>query len=335
MKKLFSGIFSVVLICLSCFSMTVSAAEKPVIPRHDFNYTGSSVEESLDTQNSFKTSNAYFRDEADIFNETYERDLTELIQNTADRMKMNLGIFIGGNYRSDSQTKTFTTEAAKTLFGNKADTNSVFIYLDFEEENTAFDFIRTMHDAQLYYPASGKNNRIDLILDDMYRYLPSSEEEIYSKDVYQAIKAACSDLVSYANSGPVADASYRNNEANEFRSVVFGRIVTSRVIPLSLPALGGGALFVFMIIMSIISSISRVFKRRSSTYYSNNYNDYNEYNSDGSYMGYGAGYGSSRHYHERRRRPPRHHSSGHRSSGGHSSGSHHSSGSSGGGGRHR
>lgn len=328
MKKIFSGIFSVIIICLSCFSMTVSAAEQPVTPRHDFNYRGNSVEESLDMQNSFKTSNAYFRDEAEIFNETDERDLTELIQNTADKMKMNLGIFIGGNYRSDSQTKTFTENACRKIFGNKADTNSVFIYLDFEQQDTAFDFIRTQHDAQLYYPDSGKNNRIDLILDDMYRYLPSSDEPIYSKDVYQAVKAACSDLVSYANSGPVSDSSYRNNEAKQYRSVILGRIISTSFTPLNLPLICVVGFFVLIIVLSFISSIFNVGRRR--TYYNNS----NEYGSGSSYMGYGAGYGSSRQYRERRR-PPRHHSSGHRSSGGHSSGGHHSSGSSGGGGRHR
>lgn len=206
--------------------------DKIAHPEHDYVYGNMDMKSSLFNCTYYKTKNAYFKDEANIFNSvSYYKQFYENLQAAADETGMNVAIFLGGLYRSDSVTENFTREGIKTLFSMEWDENSVFLYLDFEGKSKSYDYICTCHDAKLYYPDSGLSDRVEDMIEHMYKYLPKSGETIYKKDVQDAINSFLVDIKSYKKKGPAWDSGYYNEEKGCYRCVYFGNIVEQSFPP--------------------------------------------------------------------------------------------------------
>lgn len=203
-------------------------------PKHDFSYSAIDTDSALYDGNYYYNENAYFKDEACVFGENADNsEIHKLIQSTANEIGINVGIFIGGLYRNDKQTETFAAISNETLFGTDWDTNSIFLYLDFEGHKPSYDYIDTYHDAKLYYTdsTSGIVNRIDDIIEDMYVYLPSSGSTIYRSKVISAINAFLNDLKKYKKRGYVLESCYYNEEKDCYRYNFFGNIIETPFRP--------------------------------------------------------------------------------------------------------
>ena len=118
MIKRFSALLTAVLIAFSVVSVSASAASGSSVanPVHDFSYDGNDIKQSLLSGKYYKTNNAYYKDEAQIFDSDSDYGkLCENIQATADKIGMNVAVFIGGNYRSDPETEEFTRNGMNCL----------------------------------------------------------------------------------------------------------------------------------------------------------------------------------------------------------------------------
>ena len=201
-------------------------------PIHDFSYSNLDMEACLYSGDYYYNENAYFKDEARIFDDdSYYKKIEQMIKNTADEHNLNIGVFIGGLYRSDDDTVKFTQNSIKTLFNMDWDQNSVFLYLDFEGRSVSYDYICTCHDAKLYYTDSGLDNRVEDMIQNMYKYLPSSGSKIYKSKVKEAINSFIVDLAVYKKDGAVWDSYYYNEEKDCYRYVLFGNIIDQSFRP--------------------------------------------------------------------------------------------------------
>lgn len=223
------------LLCLVLFSMaavTAFADDRVLIPKNDgFMYYANDYSSALYADDYKKTENAYFRDESEMLNSTEIGSAFEEIQNAADKTGIKVAVFIGGQYRNDSLTEAFTQECTKLLFGENAETNSVFLYMDFEGHSPSYDYICTYHDAKLYYPNSGFDDRVEEMVQNMYKYLPKSGKTIYSSAVTGAIECFCNDVVYYYDQGSAWESTYYNQEDSEYRYVFFGNVIKGPLPP--------------------------------------------------------------------------------------------------------
>lgn len=287
---------------LLIFSITAYAAN-PVEPKTYFDYSCTDYQAAI-RRAPYRTSTAFFMDEAGIISVTSEREIWNRIKQTADELGIQIGVFIGGNYRTDIETEDFAHNCSKAVFGSVPD--SLFIYLDFEGESPSFsgymssyDYIRVFNRAEDIFPQSKRNN----ILDAMYKYLPKSSEPIYEDKVRKGIINGLDEIerIGTYKTNNYTQNSYLNNDypnnynntydssTNEFENI-FGFLKT-------IPAyLWIGGIFLILIILSIISSASNSARRRA------NRNGYDNY------------YNNSRNYYDDDRRYYNRHSSYHHSS---------------------
>jgi len=301
------------------FSVTAYAAN-PVIPKTSFEYRGMDIEPSV--KSIYRTDHAYFKDEADILTEKSEKELWEKLQATVDYLNVNIAFFVGGNYRTDDETVTFTQKATESIFGSNSD--SIFIYLDFEGYSPAYDYIRTLNKADEIFSETKRNK----ILNVMYQNLPKSTEPVYEDAVRTAISNGLDEIKSqgyvnsinskseYSSTNPEYDnaAAPDNNAAppHEYNGHDSGNRELSEEIPL--PVIIGAIVLivVLIIISSIAKAIKRLFRGSSGGSYYNNYDDY--YGHHNSYHDYGSHHHHHHHHHDPyhggppRHRPPRDHS---------------------------
>lgn len=223
------------LLCLLLFSfaaLTAFAEDRVLIPKNDgFKYYANDYKSSLYSGDHLKTENAYFRDEAEMLSKNEKGTLFETIQNAADKTGMCVAVFIGGNYRGDSITEVFTQECTKLLFGESPQTNAIFLYLDFEGKSSSYDYICCYHDANLYYPHTGFDDRIEEMGENMYKYLPKSGDTVFSSAVTGAIECFCNDVIYYYEKGPSWESSYFNEQDNEYRYVFLGTVIKGPLPP--------------------------------------------------------------------------------------------------------
>lgn len=223
-------------------------------PVHEFDYQSTDIDAALTSGDYYLSETAYFKDEAQVFGESADNEkFHKAVQQAADETGINIAIFIGGLYRSDNTTEDFTAKSSQKLFGTDWDTNTVFLYLDFEGHSPSYDYIDTYHDAQLYYPNSGFDDRIQEMIDDMYEYLPSSGSTIYKKNVEDAINVFISDIKYYKNKGLSWESSYHNDEKGCYRFVFFGHILDSVLPPYKYS-------IVFLVIGVVIGILVAVFR---------------------------------------------------------------------------
>ncbi len=227
-------------------------------------YSEEGLKEAVEQGNPLRTDHAYLKDEAGVI-KGFKTITFDKIKNTAEKIDMNIAVFIGGGYRSDRETEDFTALAGEKIFGKDADTNTVFLYLDFEGISPSYDFIDTFNDAYFYYSDKGENNRIDIIFEDMDKYLPASGQEPKAGDICDAIDVFLNDLVLFKNAGMENDLYYKNAATNMYRITIFGNVITSPIVykyfvPFLLASIIVGIFFA----MKFGSAVQRQYKFRES-----------------------------------------------------------------------
>lgn len=305
-------VISLFMLCLFCLFSITAFAVQPVRPKTSFGYNGTDVIASA--KSDYRTNKAFFKDEAEILTSSQKNQILEKLRSAADNMDVGLALFLGGNYRTDDETKRFTDDCASALFGVKAD--SLFVYIDFEGYTPAYDYICAVNRAETIFSDTRRNK----ILQSMYEYLPESGDAIYSDSVYKALVNGINEITyQYRNNAPGSVSERKTNKlAPDYDYIGF-----FKSIPLSVYLTIG----LVILVLIIISKLNRA--RRGISSGSSNYYDSDRYYDDSSYY---RRYSHRRpprrsHYHSR---PPRSsrpsrssHSSSHSSSGHNSSGSGH------------
>lgn len=180
MIKRFLSLMASAIICLCLVPcLTANASSKN-------NYAGWDG----DWQASMLVDNEY--GSSGLFSDEYREDLTEEIQQYSKDLEMNIVVYIGGTYRSDSETKPFCDDYYDSAYGN--DTDGIMYYIDLSGKSPAYDYISTAGKCILLY----EKNRED-IFNYLDNYLPASGQTIEEYDIYQAVKAFLSELKYYYN----------------------------------------------------------------------------------------------------------------------------------------
>lgn len=280
-----------------------------------------------DNEEYFKNCGLYT--EYGLFSESEFEEINETIRKTAEEIDMYVLVYISSTNLTDPQTEVFADEMYEDMFGENTD--GLLFYMDLSGGVPAYDYISTSGKAILTYTDSkndGSSNRIDSMLEEIYKYLPSSGEEIKANDIKLGIEEFCRQLKIYAKMGAKknyyaydsADGKYiymKNEKA--IVSSTKPLFVMFRPLNVFIGLLTG---LVFGVIMYFIIKNTYKFKKScdSSVYVSRNNSNFTERNDI-----------FIRQYTDRRRIESSSSGGSHHSSGGGS----HGGGSHGGGGGHR
>ncbi len=139
--------------------------------------------------------NSYLEDDADLFTDDEEEELTEKIRDKAQELEMNIVVFVAGSgfsYFSDSETEDFADDSYDAICG--MNTDGLFYYMDFSGKQPAYDYISTSGKAVLFY-----QDYIDDIFQTILPYLPPSGSDYteYTGDIKDAISVFLGQLSSY------------------------------------------------------------------------------------------------------------------------------------------
>ncbi len=298
---------SFISVCMLLLFSITAYAVSPVTPKTSFDYRGTDTEASLVSQ--YRDSKAFFRDEAEILTGKQQEEIWEKLQAVTDDMDIKVAVFLGGNYRSDPETEDFAHDCAVSLFGN--DSDSLFIYLDFEGHSPAYDYIRALNKAERIFNKAA----IDDIFDVMYEYLPPSDEPVYSDDVKKALLMGMdevNELYGKSTDQPngAFSASSTQNGSGQKISIDINKIYSliTGMGTFSILVIAGIAVFVIYILLLVLLP-----KRSGSS--DSSYYDRDRY--------YRSSYSSSRRRHSSRSHGSSSRSSSHSSrSGGSGSGRH-------------
>lgn len=148
-------------------------------------------------------------DEKGLFSAEYSEELDQEIKQYAKDLEMNIVIYIGGTYRSDSSTKDFCDNYYDSTYGY--DTDGIMYYLDLSGKKPAYDYISTSGKCILLY----EKNRED-IFTYLDSYLPKSGQPIEEYDIYQAVEGFLSELKYYASQKHSSSEYYHDTNKNTY-----------------------------------------------------------------------------------------------------------------------
>ncbi|MBQ8960629.1 MAG: hypothetical protein IJ071_05360 [Ruminococcus sp.] len=186
-------------------------------------------------------------DDYGLFDEATLNDLNKIVRETAEKLEMNIYIFLAGTgyrYQSDSQTVIFADDSYDEIFGE--DTDGVFYYLDISGKSPACDHISTSGKAVLWY-----QNDIDTIFSRLDAYLPASGETVYSDDIARAIRAYLGFLESYQDTSSGL-RYYHDESSGKYFYYVGSRFYVSKSRPPAISLLYGAASAVAGLVVSLI-----------------------------------------------------------------------------------
>lgn len=155
--------------------------------------------------------NVYFFDEGNLLTDSEFSKVFSELQNTADKIDMNIGVWIGTTEigdGSDADTADFCDNQYDDRYG--INTDGVFLYLDMSGASHLYDYISTSGKGQFYYTNSSQFNRISDIFASMNPYLKRDNEDLPS-----ALHEFCDDLEYYAEKGAPSDTYYTYNRNND------------------------------------------------------------------------------------------------------------------------
>ncbi len=140
-----------------------------------------------------------------LFGENDIDTLNKLIQEKADKLDMNILVFVAGNECKnflDSDTESFSADKYDETYG--IDTDGVFYFMDLSGKQPAYDYISTSGKAVLVY-----QNHIQSIHRACQALLPPSsvtDYSVYKEDIAQAIETFLEQL----------DKFYREKQAGYY-----------------------------------------------------------------------------------------------------------------------
>lgn len=246
MKRL----FSVMAVLAVCFCLLPSCALKAdAAKNYHAGFSGDSGKSRLVDERGF------FED----YKEDYDK-LNELIQDTSEKLNMNILIFAAGTPRNDSTTEIFADDSYDEIFGE--DTDGVFYYLDLSGKYGLYDYISTSGEAVLKY-----EKHIDNIFYALDAYLPKSGEAVHEEDIYGAISAFLGQLEKYADHHPTMFEYYHDESSGKYFHYSGGELRITKTKPLILfvkPFFVSLAIS-FVIMLIVYFCIKSSYKFKSST----------------------------------------------------------------------
>lgn len=123
--------------------------------------------------------------------------LTQAVRETAEKVQMNVIVQAARTPLDDYETIDYANYTYDSICGEHTD--GIFFYLDMSGKTPAFDYISTSAKGVLCY----NSNIIDLILDDVYEFLPTSSDvaengyEPYRENIKKGIYAFLKGVENY------------------------------------------------------------------------------------------------------------------------------------------
>lgn len=146
------------------------------------------------------------------------------LKQAADATGMNICVVLGTQYRSDLTIESVCKTTYTTLYGKKTD--GLCYYMDLKGENP-YDYIATSGLGQFYYTNSSRNNRVNLMFDELDDYL----YPVGSENVPGAV-GRFAELVEYYYEHGIPDDYYvYDDEYREYYHVEDGRVITTKHKP--------------------------------------------------------------------------------------------------------
>lgn len=205
-------------LAIAAITLFMTIFTLPVVPM------SASAKENNAAGWSGDSSKSMFIDNADLFTESEEEDITEEIQEASEKLELNIIILAAGSdyYMGDEQTERFSDDSYDQTFGE--DTDGVFYFMDFTGKQPAYDYISPSGKGMVYY-----KSHIDDILDEVYYYLPSSDLDPadYTDDIKDAISCFLGQLSEYSNS----DSYYYDDYSERYYYYEDDELVITRSKP--------------------------------------------------------------------------------------------------------
>ncbi len=145
-------------------------------------------------------SHVYFYDEGELLSDDETEEVVTLLQDTADTLEMDLGVYLGSTPLGEHNTISLCDDTYDEIFGINSD--GVFLYLDLSDEDDLYDHISTSGAAQFYFSNAEECDRISEIFEEMNPYLSRGAEQ-----PVEAITAYCDALTAFYQMG-IPDAHY-------------------------------------------------------------------------------------------------------------------------------
>ncbi len=142
-------------------------------------------------------------DDYSFYDDDKLEELEELIQDTAEKLEMNVIVYLSGSsglYRTDEDIDRFAADSYDKICGN--DTDGVFLYLDICGKSPAYDLLSCSGKAGVIF---GKD--VVSIVETANSELPPSGHAISEKQLDSAIETFCFTIQS----------RYENYKPNAFR----------------------------------------------------------------------------------------------------------------------
>ena len=215
----------------------------------------------------------YYCDESGRFTLEERQKIVALLKDTSQRIGFNLALYTGGRTRHDDVVETIAKNGSETIFSKSDNNNTVFLYVDLDGYQYAYDYMDCYLEPCLYYFATADMDddevtRIDRILEKMQKKFPSGGSKIYFSDIYEGLKVYCEQLEYYKNLGPENNAYYYNKSTGKYIYASNGNIYESDSVPrpfknwkfvLFLSALGG-----LLTVAVIYTGITRSYEFKTS-----------------------------------------------------------------------
>lgn len=231
MKKSVLVIINIILVILVVVVLVIqSSAKTDIANGFDGNYINSSF---LDNTGLVENSD----------------ELTTLVQQTAQKLKMNIFIYSAGKNdinRSDYDIERFADDFYDEIYGEETD--GVFYYMDVSGRSPTCDRISTSGKAILIYQKNIEN--IFIRLDN---YLPASTEPVKAEHIENAVKGFLSALEDYSTYKPSAFEYYHDESSGKYMFMKNGEFVVSRNKPLIFNII---LMIVFLIVGAVVALIT-------------------------------------------------------------------------------
>ena len=170
-----------------------------------------------------------FIDDADIFSDDEEEILNKYIDETSEKLDLNIVICAAGSRlsSSDYQKEAVSESSYNDMFGKNSD--GVFYFMDLTGDSPAYDFIFTSGKAVPFYE---KNT--DRMFDEIFIHMPPSsvsDYSYYTEDLINGALTFLKELEKYDRSDDYV--TYYDEETREQYKYKDGKTVIKSGPPLS------------------------------------------------------------------------------------------------------
>lgn len=172
-------------------------------------------------------------DEKGLFTDSQLDEINEDIQETAEKLNMNIMIYLGDSSGwSEERTKDFADSAYDDIFGENTD--GVFYYMDLSEDSDAYDYISTSGIANIYY-----GSKTDDMLESIFSYLPATGEPVTDTQIQRGIRQILSVFDEYCGGTPGMFDYYYDDDTGKYTYFRSGQTYVTYKRPVSVLLLRG------------------------------------------------------------------------------------------------